>query len=278
MRSARVLDGDSSTTMPSSGKTSASTAWTLVGLSGSDSATSSGRRALRWRIAGSTSPSSASSASSGERDVGDDRVAHRRARRLVRVAGDGHQLGALGQQRPGDVRVVREDRASRRRGSRSWPASSSPRGPIAGGRTPWKAGWPSGKPIRPPPGAGVAQTGSRWRSASVDRCVPGAGGVDVGPDDQQRARGRLQPAASSRTALGVGGRATVTVRPIWCGTASASTSAPSRPSGSRRTPALAAAGRRGARRAPARAGRPRRAAARSSTSRAGGASASRRGW
>ena len=47
-----------------------------------------------------------------EPDVGDDRVAHRRARRLVGVVGDRDQRGALGQQRARDVRVVREDRGA----------------------------------------------------------------------------------------------------------------------------------------------------------------------
>jgi hypothetical protein len=43
-----------------------------------------------------------------ERDVADDRVAHRRARCLVGIVRDGDERRALGQQRPGDVRVIRE--------------------------------------------------------------------------------------------------------------------------------------------------------------------------
>ena len=48
----------------------------------------------------------------GQPHVGDDRVAHRRPRRLVGVGGDRDQRRALGQQRAGDVRVVGEDRGA----------------------------------------------------------------------------------------------------------------------------------------------------------------------
>jgi hypothetical protein len=43
-----------------------------------------------------------------EPDVGDDRLAHRRARGLVGVAGDRDEPGAGGEEVAGDVRVVRE--------------------------------------------------------------------------------------------------------------------------------------------------------------------------
>ena len=85
-------------------------AWTVDGLRGSDSGGASG------------APSGSGAFSTGLRDlrherlqreprVGDDRLAHRRARRLVGVAGDLDERAALGQQRPRDVGVVREHRA-----------------------------------------------------------------------------------------------------------------------------------------------------------------------
>ncbi len=48
-----------------------------------------------------------------ERDIGDDRIAHRRTRGLVGVARDRDQLGARGEEVAGDVRVVGEDRRAR---------------------------------------------------------------------------------------------------------------------------------------------------------------------
>ena len=78
-----------------------------------------------------------------------------------------HQRRSLGQQRPRDVGVVREDRASRRPARGRGPPAPAPpgRSPAAGRRG--SAGGPPGSPIRPPPGAGVAHTGRPARSASA---------------------------------------------------------------------------------------------------------------
>ena len=107
-----MLEGDSSTTIPSSGKASASVAWTVEGLRGSDSARGLGGAERLGGARDRTPRTSATRASSVSRDVGDDRVAHRRPRRLVRVVGDLHERGALGEQGARDVGVVGEDRAA----------------------------------------------------------------------------------------------------------------------------------------------------------------------
>jgi hypothetical protein len=87
--------------MPSSGNTPASVRRAVEGLIGSVTSTASGA----GRAAG---------APRGERErgVGDDRVAHRRARGLIGVARDRHQPRALGEQRAGHVGVVREHRGA----------------------------------------------------------------------------------------------------------------------------------------------------------------------
>ena len=48
-----------------------------------------------------------------ERDISDDRIAHRRPRSLVRVTRDRHELGALGKEVAGDVGVGGEHRGAR---------------------------------------------------------------------------------------------------------------------------------------------------------------------
>ena len=111
MRSARVLEGDSRTTIPSSGRTSRER-----GVDGRGVERVGGRDFLRARVRLRRRARGLGhrleQRLQGQPDVGDDRVAHRRPRRLVGVAGDRDQLRALGQQRAGDVRVVGEDRAA----------------------------------------------------------------------------------------------------------------------------------------------------------------------
>ena len=111
MRSARVEEGDSRTTIASSGSTSRRAPWTVEAFSGSVISRSPGT-GVRLRRRAARLGDRLDQRRQGEADVGDDRVAHRRPHRLVGVGGDRDQAGALGQQRPGDVRVVGEDRAA----------------------------------------------------------------------------------------------------------------------------------------------------------------------
>ena len=94
LRRARVLDGDSTTAIPSCGHASASAAIASEPVIGSaGSADGAGRGSGSER---SDSPTCATSSSQRERYIADDRVAHRRPGRLVRIARDGHERRALG--------------------------------------------------------------------------------------------------------------------------------------------------------------------------------------
>ncbi len=123
-----------------------------------------------------------------ELDVGDDRVAHRRPRGLVGVAGDRHQRRALGQQRSGQVRVVGEHlRADhhdqvvagqrlRERADRGRQDAAEVRVVLGEADAPAAGG--GRRPDRQPRALG-----------ELDRGVPGAARVGVGPDDEDRIRG-----------------------------------------------------------------------------------------
>ena len=172
-----------------------------------------------------------------EPDVGDDRVAHRRARGLVGVAGDRDQRRALGQQRAGDVRVVGEDRGAgdedqvvalerladradrRRQHAAEVRVALGEAEPAAAGR-------------RARPDRQALALGER------DRGVPAAAGVDVGAGDEHRVGGARRAARRARaTASG-----SATARPVTCARDRVGARRPrrprrpSRPSGSRRTP------------------------------------------
>ena len=95
-----MLDGDSRTTIPSSGKTWARVLWTMVGVIGSVSSPAVGSGSgvglgavgladLRQQCA------------EREADVRQDHVAHRRAGGLVGVAGDRDQAAPSGSSGPG---------------------------------------------------------------------------------------------------------------------------------------------------------------------------------
>ena len=205
MRSARVLEGDSRTTIASSGKTSASAVWTVEELSGSVAGISSGP-GLGSGAGRADSGDLLEQRLEGELDVGDDRVAHRRAGRLVGVAGDRDQRRALGQQRPGDVGVVGEDRgaddedqvvalegladrADRRR------QDAVEVGVVLGEAEPAAAG------RRARPDRQALALGER------DGGVPAAAGVDVGAGDEDRVGGAVEPLGERADRLGVGGGA-----------------------------------------------------------------------
>ena len=200
-----------------------------------------------------------------ERRVGEQRVAHRRPRRLVGVARDRHERRALGEQRPGDVRVVGEDRradddhevvAGERLGQRpDRRRQDALEEPVV-----------SGKPSRPPPGAGVAHTARPRPSARATAASQPPLASMSGPATSTGRSAARSRAASSRTSLGVGRLAP--------GDRAAASGGrrrrrrppgPSRPSGSTRTSAPWAAATADGPRARSRAGRRPRAAARSST-------------
>ena len=253
--------------MPSSGKTSASAAIAAAGLH---------RVALLGRLAapaaapaprartGSTAATSASSVSLTSATIASPIGARAASSGSLVIA---HQRRALGQQRPGDVRVVGEHRRRRRRGQVVAGERLATSGPIAGGSTPRKCGWSSGKPIRPPPVAGAAHTGSRAFSASATAASQPPLASMSGPATKTGFCGRRRAArASSRTSAGSApARAVDRARRLVARRRRRRPPRASRPSGSRRTPGPSAAATRGGSRARARAGRPRRAAARSST-------------
>ena len=154
--------------MPSSGSAAASARIAVDAFIGSASSGLLGRRAAaRGAVAVRRVADGLEQRAQRQRRVGDDRVAHRRARRLVGVARDRDERACPRAAAGRGCSGSRGRPTSPRRARGRAPASVSASGPIAGGRMPWKRGWSSGKPIRPPPGAGVAQTGSRWRSASA---------------------------------------------------------------------------------------------------------------
>ena len=230
-------DGASSTTMPSSGRPRASAVHDRGRrdrVASSSPAVGSGSGSRRARAV--------DSAERGEQrlerelDVGDDRVAHRRARRLVGVARDRDELGALGKQRAGDVRVVGEDRGA-----------DDEHEVVAGERLGDRADRRRQDAVEvrvalgeaDPPAAGRrdAQTGSRAALGERDGGVPGAGRVDVGPGDEHRVRRAGEPPGERRDARPRrGARAPLTERAIACATRRRRPPRPSRPSGSRRTP------------------------------------------
>ncbi len=121
----------------------------------------------------------------GQLHVGDDRIPHRGARGFVRIGGDLDQLGTVGQQRSGQVRVVGEDghadhedqvvtfqrladRSDRRR------QHAAPVGVALGEAEPSAARGGAG------PYPEVLVLGE------LDHLLPGAGRVDVGPGDGDR--------------------------------------------------------------------------------------------
>ncbi len=126
-----------------------------------------------------------------QRHVGDDRVAHRRARGLVGIAGDRDQLGASWEEVTGDVGVVREhrgagdehqvvarERLGERRDGRRQDALEGR--VILGEADPAAAGrrrGPHGQPL------GLDQ---------LDRRAPTAGGIDVGAGDEHGPLGSAQ--------------------------------------------------------------------------------------
>ena len=127
-----------------------------------------------------------------ERDVGDDRVAHRRARRLVGIARDRDELGALGEQFAGDVRVVGEDRRAGDEhevvlgeelpgGADGRRQHALERGMVLGEAEP-VAARRRRRPDRQPLMLG-----------ELDGDVPAAGGVDVRARDERRPLGGAQP-------------------------------------------------------------------------------------
>ena len=210
--------------MPSSGKTSASAAIAAAGLHRVARLGRLGQRLRRRRLA-------LGGVDRGEQrlerelDVGDDRVAHRRPRGLVGIARDRHQRGALGQQRPGDVRVVGEDRgagdedqvvtgerlgdAGRRRAGARPGSARGPRGSRPGRRR-WRAPTtPAAAPSRP--------ARPRRPSRRSRRCPR-----------RRRRRGSPPPSAAARaprTSAGSAPARPSTVRVVWWRTASSSTSA-----------------------------------------------------
>ena len=106
-----MLEGDSSTTMPSSGRVSPER---RVHRGGAQRVGLRRRLGLaeRLRSLAVRLRDGLEQRLRGELDIRDDRVPHRRPRRLVRVARDRHELRAIRKQRPRDVRVVREDRGA----------------------------------------------------------------------------------------------------------------------------------------------------------------------
>ena len=166
--------------------------------------------AARGRRAASARRRRRASAAQRERDVGDDRVAHRRPRGLVGVARDRDEPRALGQQRARGCSGSRGRPTSRRRGRGRGRCSVSPSGPIAGGRMPWKSAWSSGKPSRPPPGAGVAHTGSRSFSASATAASQPPLASMSGPGDERAGSSPRRGAARGRATIA----GSATARPV----------------------------------------------------------------
>ena len=202
MRSARVLEGDSRTTIASSGRTSASAEWTVEELSGSVGGDflralvrlRPGPRGLGHRL---------EQRLQRQLHVGDDRVAHRRPRGLVGVAGDRDQLRPLGQQRAGDVGVVGEDRAA---GDEDQVVALEGLADRADRRRQDAA--EVGVAL------GEAEAGAAGRGARPDRQalalgerdggVPAAAGVDVGAGDEDRVGGGVEALGEGADRLGVG--------------------------------------------------------------------------
>ena len=127
----------------------------------------------------------------GEADVGDDRVAHRRPHRLVGIGGDRDQARALRQQRPGDVRVVGEDRGA-----------DDEDQVVALERLADRAdrGRQDAAEVRMVLGEAEAHAAGRGRGpdrevlalGEGDGVLPAPGGVDVGAGDEDRVPRRVE--------------------------------------------------------------------------------------
>ena len=143
-----------------------------------------------------------------QRHVGDDRVAHRRPRRLVGVAGDLDELGALGQQRPGDVGVVGEDRGA---DDEDQVAALERLGDRADRRRQHALEQWGGPREADPPAAGRRRREDRQLLAlgERDRRVPAAAGVDVRAGDHHRVLRRREPLRQLGDLGGVGAGAAV---------------------------------------------------------------------
>ena len=202
-----MLVGASRTTIPSSGRASPSAVQTVEGLSGSAGG-------ISWDGGSAPAPAGAGlrhrleQRPQGQLHVGHDRVAHRRPRGLVGVAGDRDQLRALRQQRPGDVGVVGKDRAAddehqvaalqrlrdrpdrRRQHAAEVGVALGEAEAVAAGRR------------RGPDRQALAL-------GEGDAEVPGAAGVDVGAGDEDRVGGRVELRGEGSHRLRVGAGAAV---------------------------------------------------------------------
>ena len=123
--------------------------------------------------------------------IGDDRVSHRRAGRLVGIARDRHQFGALREQRAGDVGVVREDRAAHDEHEVIGRQRLADRA-DGGWEKPLVGGVSLGEPDPSSAGSRDPPDREALLLCELDRGVPGARGVDVGADDHRRAGGGVQ--------------------------------------------------------------------------------------
>jgi hypothetical protein len=133
----------------------------------------------------------------------DDRVAHRRARRLRRVRGQRDELGAGRQVRPLGPGVVAEHRCARDDDQvmclELLPnvGDRHPQGPLVAGMV--------GREGDP---ADLDRQQGRCRQPLGRRhpSVPSARRVDLGPEDEERAPGRVQALGEGRDRLGLGSR------------------------------------------------------------------------
>ena len=155
------------------------------------------------------SPTCSTSSCERERDVADDRVAHRRARGLARIARDRDERRALGQQRTRDVRVVGEHRRADDQHEVVTLERLGQRRRSPAGRTPRKFGMALGEPEPAAAGGGRAPIpGRRCFSASATAASQPPLASMSGPGDQHRVarRSRARDASCAERG-GVGHRA-----------------------------------------------------------------------